>query len=913
MRRDLAQAGAALAAGDFATTATLLSEPVLGDADSPATADHLRLARCVALLGAGRAAEAAAAFGAVAASRRAAPGFQRVLAALHASRNELDAAEAVLSGLLQKKQEAVRPLRTAIHARQGLAALAAKDEARAGERLRLAASEGLADEPLRAAAALGRLAVALGRQDVNEASALLDAEPGLAARREANVLLAAAAIARLDPLAALRSLRLLGDGLAVEGLWWSLVSRLSSAGRAADVVAALAEAPVASFSPRVARALAFLGAAARRALGQRSEAAAVLARLAADVPDDPVIDLFAAALALDAGETAEAARLLARRDDEDPSARLLRLALDFACGRYGAVRAALPPEALRQVVDPSDRSTAATLAAYASIALGATARGRIVLKAAPQPPTAVQRTLLGYAALAEGHWAEASAALVGTPLLPLARLEHARHLGDSGLPLDGLRELAGAATDPALAAPVAETRKHLRLRTCHHAILRKDFPLAARTLADLRRDDPDLVAQTALLEDLLRFSVGWEEAGPSGSSARLAFLERFYRSAPVGLSERSLTRRTAEIWYLVAVLHLEAWQAAGRPAERLARVRQLLDGALKADGDLAPAAALLGIILAREGSDRAFALLDVAQRHGVASPAIQAALGSRYLELGRHLEAKKILLAELARTADASRIPRLLRELVREESRRLLVPERPDVATGPEASELAEAALSPGSEPFAVSEPHRRLPVLAARLRRGAASAPRAARERWDEVASTLGKIAATGDLSGLAPAERVALALLSGAAAAVVVAFVTPASATTALGAPLAIGALFGWGAKITLPQAVEALGSETALGRLAGLPLPPLPALPGAEGLPAPNDETDEAVKAAVRLPLPDFGPLLEGLPPLEPRPWPAFDTSRQRAGAALEETGLVALSGVDPLAVLHSFESAVEAGRD
>lgn len=907
-RADLARAGEALARGEGAKGASLLSEALIAEADGPATADHLWLARAVALVRADQPAEAASALSRLSPARRGSTGFQRVQAAIHASRGELDEAERLLASLLQKKQDDVKPLLTAVRARQGLAALRAGNLARGGERLRLATSEGVADETLRRQVVLGLLASSVPSPSGAEAEALLASEAWLASSREAHVLLVRGATSRLDLPAAVRSLRLLGTGAAVEPLWWALFSRLAAAARPADLASLLPAVPAASFSPRISRAMACLGVTALRQLGRREEASALLCKTLAAAPEDPELVLLAASLAIEQGDLERADGFLATLPEEHPPARLHRLSLAFAQGRYGVVRAALPPEALRAIPDAAERSAAATLSAYASIALGATARGRLVLKSAPAPPTALQRFLAGYAALAEGLWPEATACLVGTRLLPLARLEQARHLADSGKPLDGLRELDLAAQDPSLSAEVTETRRHLWLRTCQQALLRKDLPLAARTLADTRRAAPDLASRVAVLEDQLRFAAGWSEVAGGGVSGRIAFLDGFSRSVPQALPGQSRARRTAEVSYLVAVARLEEWRRTGQPAEGLARVRQLLDEALEADADLAPAAALLGVILAREGSDRAFALLDVAQRHGLASPAIQAALGARYLETGRHLEAKRIFLAEAARTGGQGRICRLLRDLLREESRPLLVPRNPDLQVALEVPDLPEGADGPDGEPFGGVDPLKRLPVLAARVQRARAGATSALEEKLSAVASSLARIAAAADPAALEPVERTALALLSGAAATLLLlAFAGPGATKASTALPLVLGALFGWGSKITFPQAVEALGTETALGRLAGLPLPPLQPVAGTDVAPVPEGEPEQAVRVSLRLPAIDLAPLLAKLPTLEPRPWPASGTSQQHAQVTFEEVSLVELSDVDPLAALLDFEAA------
>jgi thioredoxin-like negative regulator of GroEL len=901
-RADLARAGEALARGEGAKGASLLSEALIADADGPATADHLWLARAVALVRADQPGEAASTLARLSPARRSSTGAQRVQAAIHAARGGSSTGGTAPASLLQKKQDDVKPLLTAVRARQGLAALPGRNLARGAERLRLATSEGIADETLRRQVMLGLLASSVPsprgptrRRSWPRAVARIVAGGPRPPR--------AGATSRLDLPAAVHGLRLLGTGPAVEPLWWALISRLAEAARSADLASLLPAVPAASFSPRVSRAIACLGVAALRQLGRRDEASALLGKALAAAPEDPELVLLAASLAMEEGDLERADGLLATFPEEHPPARLHRLSLAFAQGRYGVVRAALPPEALRAIPDAAERSAAATLSAYASIAFGATARGRLVLKAAPAPPTALQRFLAGYAALAEGLWPEATAALVGTRLLPLARLEQARHLADSGKPLDGLRELDFAAQDPSLSAEVAETRRHLWLRTCQQALLRKDLPLAARTLADTRRAAPDLASRVAVLEDQLRFAAGWSEAAGGGVSGRIAFLDGFSRSAPPALPGQSRARRTAEVSYLVAVARLEEWRRTGQPAEGLARVRRLLDEALAADAELAPAAALLGVILAgRLGSG--LRLLDVAQRHGLASPAIRR-LSARATSRRATPEARGSS-SPRRRTGGQGRIFRLLRDLLRE-SPGPSSP-NPDPQLALEIPDLLEGADGPDGEPFGGVDPLKRLPVLAARVQRARAGATSALEEKLSAVASSLARIAAAADPAALEPVERTALALLSGSAATLLLLAFSDADVTGAATAlPLVVGALFGWGSRITFPQAVEALGTETALGRLAGLPLPPLQPVAGTDVAPVPDGEPEQAVRASLRLPAIDLVPLLAKLPPLEPRPWPASSTSPQNAQVTLEEVSLVGLSGVDPLAVLLDFEAA------
>ncbi len=908
-RREFTQAAEAFAKGEMAQAAEFLTEEVINDTENPPTSDHMRLVKAVALLKAGKASESVQTLSKISAAHQRTLAVMRVTAAASLAKGDLATAEKAVLFLIQNKVEGATVWRQIVQVRQGLAFLAARDYKQALQRLRTADVSTSSPPDLAKAVVAGCLFAALALGEFAEGESVLSSYPALSRDPDTSILAAKLAMARLDVPGAVARIKALGaPGAGAPGagdaLFWNFLRRLFAAGKYEDVVSVYPE--VCSRPEPLCRMAALLTGLSLRQLNRRPEAQSILERLLSSKPEDRGLLHFSALLALESGDLTAAETLSARLPKEYRQALLLRWGITFARGKYAAVKTGLTPEMIRGIPEGPERTVASLMAAFSNAMLGATNRARLLLKEKKPSLNLAHRCLFGYASLAEGQFEDAAQNLSGTPLGPLARLEHARHRADQGDPMGALEELGVVAREASLAGSLAETRHHIFLQAAFAAIKKKDLATSARHISAIKRAGADFAPQAAVLEDFLRFCMGLSDLPTQGWEERSAFFASFLAQVPAGAPERHLMSRGAELTFLKAAAQLRQirekhGKKKAEPID-LSTPREILDAALGFDPGYAPAAAILGLILHTSNDERAFTLLDLAQRQGLTSPAIQLALAMRYVYAGRLLEAKKIFLNRVE--ADPEHVPtiRQLKEILEQESMALLkvaqVRERPVI----EIPDLPESI--PEIDPFAGTDPRQRVFVLLSHAERNANE-----NAKWLEVSRKLKWLAVKGDFSTLGEVEKAALALLSGAAA---TALVSSGLANWDLAAPvLFFGALFQWGGggKPGQPLVIEKFGNETVLSKMVEFSFQVPQPFPGTD-LPAMSEnEAESLAEPFLKVPLLDFGALLGRLPPIPARKWPVFDSSRPRHLAVLGETNFLELASVDPKGVLEDAERLLE----
>lgn len=760
-RRRLQAAGAALRLGDARTASQLLDVKLLASAETPEAAAHLRLAQAVAQLRRGDAQAAAAILGGVDPQHPELAFSHIAAAALLGANRTQDAlphlarlAQANLPGARARYQDALILL--------GTQALSLSNSALAVQLLETAVSAPIENSAHRRTAWLGLLRgyAAAARPDLLERVFTLC--PELAADQQARWLAARAAALRLELECFDRHLRVLGASSAAWGLQWLLCVRLFAAARYQEVVHRFQGVVSSPKLDPAGRAMVVLAALSAQALGQPTRGRQLLEQLTSQHPQEPELRYYAALFAHAVGDRAGLQHHLAALGDRSELGLMLRWCSPFVAGEHQALREALTPAAVARLPQGVEREVVRLMAAVSCALLRDGEQAAALLKEArsEELPAALRpslRHLRGYLALQRGQYREAAALLPQGRLNMQAQLELCREQADGG-DLPGALAAVEKISGHGLGAAVTKTSSQLRLALAQEAAVAGSHGRALQLISDLETQSPELAVAVARLRDhivILR-ALQLEEGSAAEAASRLWALSS---APPAGLDGERMRRRRHDLVVLAAVRWLRGTGGKGGRTLELTAPLQALEAAYEMNQQSLPAVALLGFLLWYTGhKQRAFPLLELARRRGLASPALERAIVLSYLELGRVLDAKQIAFRQLCDAPRDRRAARQLGLILSAEFAAATFPVGDEAEVPEQLVEAPEAVeLFPGTEPL------QRLPMLLWHLERRLSGLPAELQSHAMALARELKRLAVAGNASKIAETEQQALTLLQG------------------------------------------------------------------------------------------------------------------------------------------------------
>lgn len=738
---------------DFASCVHLMPS-VIGDAETVRGADMLRLMQAIAALGARQPAAALAACKEIVELKS--TRVNRVAAAACLALGDHAGAEPHLRILVGAGvTEAVQPLRC-LFGHRGLASLSAGNHAKAVEWFRLAEIQKIEDQATAYACWIGFLQTTLAMGDYATTPVVFTLFPAWQSDSTANLLAARAAIARVDDDAADAHLRAVGQTPEARSLWWALCQKLYSAQRHRDVIRRFASVVRAPELDEIGRAMVIMVAFSYYAENQAAKGAEYLEYLITKHPDDATCRYYAAYFASLTGDRKKAVGHLRHLKEARQLSTLIYWSSKLADGEFDAVRDAVTPELVNTAPPGPVREALRLIGALGSTLVRQSTRALALFanadhEAVPPKLRHIASAVHGYVALAAGEYATAAAKLPEGPLASLARLEYARSLADAGRLDEALAAVRRVVPPDELIPATRKTLETIRLLQAS-ALVRTGSPQAKQFLTDLRSEQPDAIDVISALEDYLAIRPTLLSISSSDPTQVAKVLSKLAEHPPaIRPIRESMQARRRDLSYLAAVCWFRAIERGGDASAYVGSAQEALERSLATASDFAPSAALLGMWLQYRGdSTRALALLDVAQRQGISSPAIQTALAIEFVRSQRLLEAKRLYFGQVGMNRAAPQ-----RELSRLLSWETINPLAPSHRPPPRPDAEGEPDL------FGDTDLLSRIAVLVHHLESRARARPDGAQLK--SAARELKLLATSGAISRVIEFEKQAIALMAG------------------------------------------------------------------------------------------------------------------------------------------------------